>query len=312
MDLHPDASSPIPIYYQIAEAIRYRVATGLLRPGQRLPSVRDAAQRWQAHFHTVRRAYQELARQGIVLIDGPKGVRVCARGPHTPDAIGTFVQRAMRDAARRFGLSPADLARRFLASANTLTPFKGPVYVLECSLTQCQDLAQQLRRQFDVDAIPWPLSNPDPLPAGELIATLFHVNDLRRRCPQRLAAVHFVSIHLDPNLPALLAARVKAGATVRVCDPDLEMSRNIAADLAGGFASRDRPPRIELAVQRGLPRPRHGQMHVVSPRLWGTLTDVERRRPDVVQARYVVDPRELSDLAARLGWLPARAQEDVA
>ncbi len=311
MDLHVDAASPIPIYHQIAEAIRYRVATGQLRSGQRLPSARDAAIRWNVHFHTVRRAYRELAELGIVVIAGARGVSVRpSAGPHRPD-VEKFIHRITRDASRRFGLSPSDLARCVLSGSFASAPRKGPVYVLECSTTQCQDLADQIRAQFGVDAVPWALSTSDPLPAGEIVATMFHFNDLRRRCPQRLAAIHFVSIRLDPGLPSRLEARMDADAVLRVCDPDPEMRRNIAADLVGAFPDIGRRQRLELGDGRTL-APEAGRVHVVSPRVWGTLTDEQRRRRDIVQARYVFDQRELLDLAARLGWPPARAEESVA
>ena len=308
MELQTDASSPIPIYHQIAEAIRYRVATGLLLPGQRLPSTRAAAIRWNVHFHTVRRAYQELAEQGIVKIAGAKGVTIGPRAGAHRGKVEKFIQRITRDASRRFGLSPFDLARCVVSGSSTLAPPMGPVYVLECSLAQCQDLAGQIRAQFGVDAVPWPLSTPDPLPAGEIVATLFHFNDLRRRCPQRLAGIHFVSIHLDPGL----ASRMDAVAALRVCDPDPEMTRNIAADLLGVFADAGRTLRIELGDGRTTLAPQAGRVQVVSPRLWGTLTDPQRRRRDIVQARYVFDQRELLELAARLGWPPARAEEGAA
>lgn len=307
MDLLLDPASPDPVYHQIAESLRYRIASGLIRPGQRLPSVRDAACRWNVHFHTVRRAYRRLADQGLVDIAGARGVRVCSwAGAQRPD-LQKFIHRIRREAARRFGLSAPDLARCVLSgSSATLRP--GPVYVLECSATQCQDLADQIRAQFGVDAAPWALSGRDPLPAGELVATLFHFSDLRRRCPQRLSAIHFLSIHLDPALPARLE---RAGGSLRVCDPDPEMRRNIAADLSGLFAHARRGPRIELGDGRALAS-KPGWLHVVSPRLWGALTDAERRRHDIVEARYVFNQRELLDLGARLGWPPAPAQKGAA
>src|SRR5687768_1638300 len=109
MNLLLDPASPDPVYHQIAEALRYRIASGLMRPGQRLPPVRDAARSWNVHFHTVRRAYRRLAEQGLVEIAGARGVRVCSwAGPQRPD-LQKFIHRVRREAARRFGLSAPDL-----------------------------------------------------------------------------------------------------------------------------------------------------------------------------------------------------------
>jgi GntR family transcriptional regulator len=312
MDLAVDPQSPIPVYHQIAEALRYRIATGALRPGQRLPAVRAAAQQWNVHFHTVRRAYGELAGDGLVVMARAKGVTVGPRGAGPANALAKFVDRVTRTAAQRFGLSAAELARRVLQAAAAATRIPGPVYVVECSLTQCQDLAHQLRQQFAVDAAPWPLSNPDPLPSGEIVATRFHFNDLRRRCPERLAAVHFVSIGLDPGLAAIRPRAGQADFPLLVCDPDPEMTRNIAADVAALFAASRRSPRIACADRPPRRAPQAGEICLVSPRLWGTLPDAQRRCPHIREARYVFDADELLDLATRLGWTPVQAPEKEA
>jgi DNA-binding transcriptional regulator YhcF (GntR family) len=55
-----------PLYQQIAESVRQEILYGDLRPGDRLPSIRDMAARWDCTLGTAQRAYQELAQQGIV------------------------------------------------------------------------------------------------------------------------------------------------------------------------------------------------------------------------------------------------------
>lgn len=66
MALDPD--SPVPLYHQITEALSYRIATGRIPAGQRLPSVREAAKAWDVNMHTVRRAYGELSQRGLAWI----------------------------------------------------------------------------------------------------------------------------------------------------------------------------------------------------------------------------------------------------
>ncbi|UCC55026.1 MAG: GntR family transcriptional regulator, partial [Anaerolineaceae bacterium] len=44
------------LYEQIAESLRRRIAQGDLKPGQRLPTVRDMAQQWDCTPSTVSRA----------------------------------------------------------------------------------------------------------------------------------------------------------------------------------------------------------------------------------------------------------------
>ena len=54
------------VYQEIAEAIRRRIASGELKPGDKLPPVRKMAQSWNCTPGTVSRAYSELARDGLV------------------------------------------------------------------------------------------------------------------------------------------------------------------------------------------------------------------------------------------------------
>ena len=54
------------LYQDIAESIRQQIATGELKAGDRLPSVRDLAQQWKCTPGTVNRAYRLLAKENIV------------------------------------------------------------------------------------------------------------------------------------------------------------------------------------------------------------------------------------------------------
>lgn len=58
---HPDEA----LYQQIADHFRRQVALGKLRPGDRLPAIRELSQKLGLDPGTVARAYQELERQGI-------------------------------------------------------------------------------------------------------------------------------------------------------------------------------------------------------------------------------------------------------
>ncbi|MBC7228116.1 MAG: GntR family transcriptional regulator [Thermoflexales bacterium] len=75
-----------PLYQQVAESLRREILSGGLRPGDRLPPVREMARRWHCTVGTVQRAYQELARQGLVVARRGQGTRVARESP-TPGPI---------------------------------------------------------------------------------------------------------------------------------------------------------------------------------------------------------------------------------
>lgn len=64
------------LYQEIAESIRRRIAAGDLKPGDRLPPVREMAQQWNCTPGTVNRAYRELAEEGLISGHRGSGTRV--------------------------------------------------------------------------------------------------------------------------------------------------------------------------------------------------------------------------------------------
>jgi len=66
MLLHINPSSGVPIYLQIENKVKHYIASGALRPGEALPSVRQVAADLRINPNTVARAYQNLERDGVL------------------------------------------------------------------------------------------------------------------------------------------------------------------------------------------------------------------------------------------------------
>lgn len=79
------------LYHQIADSIRRRILQGALKPGDRLPSVREMTAQWSCTIGTVQRAYQELASQGLVTSRAGQGTHVV---DHIPGQDDTPLRRA--------------------------------------------------------------------------------------------------------------------------------------------------------------------------------------------------------------------------
>jgi GntR family transcriptional regulator len=71
-----DPRSHVPIYLQIADGIREAVAAGIYLPGEPLPSLRALALEVQVNPNTVQKAYDELAREGLVYSQRGRGLFV--------------------------------------------------------------------------------------------------------------------------------------------------------------------------------------------------------------------------------------------
>jgi GntR family transcriptional regulator len=301
--------SPVPIYHQIAEALRNAIAVGELAPGARLPSVRAAAADWGVNLHTVRKAYSELEQDGLVRMSGARGTEVTGGGGAGSAAdsvdLDTYLAATVRTARERFGLTQLQLGQLLVRGA--AAGVRPTVHVIECSRTQADGHCEELMRAWRVAAKPLVLSETAELPGGVLIGTYFHYNDIRQRWPDRLDDIRFVAIAPDAALAArLAAARVAAGAVrgrtrLLVCELDEAKAVNIAADLKNLFPSEgwEIAPRV-LSSPASLPRRRAGEQVLVAPRVWGALSEKQRER--AVHIRYCVRAQELESLGASYGW----------
>lgn len=74
--LHIDPQSNLPVYAQIRQQVTWMIASGSLKPGDRLPTIRDLAKRIGIHMHTVRQAYHALEADGLVETRPKRGTLV--------------------------------------------------------------------------------------------------------------------------------------------------------------------------------------------------------------------------------------------
>ena len=61
-----DFQSGVPVYLQIVQQVKAAAATGLIRPGDPLPSVRALAEDLRINRNTVARAYAELESESVI------------------------------------------------------------------------------------------------------------------------------------------------------------------------------------------------------------------------------------------------------
>jgi GntR family transcriptional regulator len=98
-----DPGSHVPIYLQIAEAVRSAVAAGVYRPGEILPSLRALAVELHVNPNTVQRAYDALEREGLIHSQRGRGLFVSERGAESAQSLATEGLRRAFDEAIRSG-----------------------------------------------------------------------------------------------------------------------------------------------------------------------------------------------------------------
>src|SRR3954452_12418398 len=100
-------SHPMPLYAQLTRAIQFAIATGRLRIGEQLPTVRQLAVELRVNANTAAKVYAELERAGVL---------------ETRRGVGTFVAslRETSESQRERARYLMELGDRFLAEARTL------------------------------------------------------------------------------------------------------------------------------------------------------------------------------------------------
>ena len=115
MDVHISKQSEVPLRQQLTEQIIYLIATGKLRSGDSLPSVRELARRLKIHHNTISEAYQDLVRRtwllrhrGSRLVVAPRSsIKQVGAGSDLDDLINVTIRTA-----REVGYSLQDLRTR--------------------------------------------------------------------------------------------------------------------------------------------------------------------------------------------------------
>lgn len=90
-------SDPRPLYVQVIDQVKRRVSAGDLLPGAELPSIRQLAAELQISVITIKRAYLELERDGVILTRQGKGSFIADQ----PGLATDLLDREMRDLLAR-------------------------------------------------------------------------------------------------------------------------------------------------------------------------------------------------------------------
>lgn len=101
-----DFRSGVPIYTQIVEQIQDRVWSGMLRPGDQLPTVRQLASELRVNFNTVARAYRILDEAGLISTQQGRGTYILEQP--SPDVAAALRHETLAGLTRRW---LAELAR---------------------------------------------------------------------------------------------------------------------------------------------------------------------------------------------------------
>lgn len=237
---------------EVDRRVREGVASALylrrLRPGSRLPSIRELAATAGADHRAVAAAYRDLAAEGVVEVRTRQGAFVAdpaaCPAPELPEGPG-WLAAALADAAELQLRVPhlPDLVRRWTAAR-----------AVRCACVESVEdervaLVEEMRGQWGMDAypVPVPMESPRLRPRGEpallealrdadlVVTTPFHAP--AARAAAKTLGIAVVVLTLGPEVVEAVEAQLAAGPLVAV-----------VADLAYGERLRALPGGARLRV----------------------------------------------------------------
>jgi GntR family transcriptional regulator len=123
-DIVISQSDSRPMYLQIMEQVKQRVAVGEWAPGDEIPSIRQLAMALRVSVITIKRAYLELEREGVILTQHGKGSFVAPNPRLSPQLYQEELEEHLAEVVRLgelLGLSSDEIALRARETSNRLS-----------------------------------------------------------------------------------------------------------------------------------------------------------------------------------------------
>lgn len=111
------------MYLQIMEQVKQRVAVGDWAPGYEIPSIRQLAMSLRVSVITIKRAYLELEREGVIVTQHGKGSIIAPNPDLSARLYGEEFSEHLEKVAQLgdlLGLSSEEIARRTKEASSRL------------------------------------------------------------------------------------------------------------------------------------------------------------------------------------------------
>lgn len=308
-----DKGSKVPLYVQLRNLLRHALSTGVITGEDRLPGVVEMSKELGINFDTVRKAYKELEREGLVTMCRGRGTQTIGV-PSARGVINGFVTDDLATEAKRLvakfyeaGLDEQQ-SREILNQALADVPMRHRVVFTECNPLEVRQISALLCTQLhvevtgallpDVRATAESLMRKGPLAA--VVTTGFHLNEVRRLVHGLAVEVDSVITNMSPETRRTLEKFDKSARWGFVCrDAD---SIPIYRDVLRNELCLEAEPECwtvgdAAAMRRNL---RRIDLVLTSPSVYETIKATAPKRLPVFNILDRVDPLSLLAIRQRL------------
>jgi GntR family transcriptional regulator len=201
-----DKNNKMPLYLQLKELVRYYVATGAIGQNGKLPSVMALGRELGINFETVRKAYKELEKEGLITMRRGQGTfAVHSRKMDGPSELIARTKAFIGELLDS-GLD-LDTARNLVTRAFHEVWTQPLLWFTECNAPQVEELSVVLSEKLGCAVkgvlLEDLLSEVDRVQRlGRLsmvITTGFHIKEVRKMLEHSSVDVDFVVTNMSPE-----------------------------------------------------------------------------------------------------------------
>ncbi|MBU2664549.1 GntR family transcriptional regulator [Actinoplanes bogorensis] len=247
-ELTVDSASATPVYRQIVEQVRYLVEGGGLRPGDRLPPVRQLADNLGVNRNTVAKAYAMLREARLIETRGASGTAIALQLPRPRADLREAVLEAVRG-----GMTAEEVRDTAYAIAQRAGSDVRAVFA-ECNEERASAFAKELSDRLRADVRPSLLTELDTgtTDAELVITTFFHLAEVRRWAQTAGREIETVAVVVAPHIRTLMkVAELPAGARAGV----RYSTAHQAEQVRDWLAAAGRAEVVVVAYDTAEPRP---------------------------------------------------------
>ncbi len=315
-----DTASRYPDHEQIKEQVRMALAFGELQPGDTLPSIRELGTELDIGPAIVRRAYEELARAGILTISRSRRIivnRELQYGGYregSKEEVRRLAEQVLKQVLK-LGIHPQSFALYLQHRLRQAKSSENLILFGECNRVQAEQFASDISQAWGVPVRGMDFDSLRRLPPKAtrgtryLCTVPFHYEEACRVARKHKLRVVTVSVHWDQRVLDRIAS-LKPGNRIAFVfkrrDRE-EYGRLFVRQIESQFPNsglyfsalvlEDIGPLHEW-LARG-----EWQLLFFSNRIWDELPESVRSRPDVETPTLRADPVSLEKARLEVGIL---------
>ena len=235
-----DKNNRIPLYLQLKDTIKYYISTGAIQDNDQLPGVVQLAEELKVNFETVRKAYKELEKEKLVVMNPGRGTfatlhkdalrRIKPRPENGAEPALQPVALLKKDISQliREGRSAADVRALMESILADIFRDQSRKYVIftECNLLQVREISQKLGQSLKIIVKPVLLADLRQefqrgiFPLADLlgiITTGFHANEVKALIGDLPVDIDILITNMSPETMGQLSALDKNSRFGFIC-----------------------------------------------------------------------------------------------